>query len=396
MRSCLLRLHITTTQHHHNDTTTTTTLTAITPGVVYAARPRAEVLGVLRIVDAANGLEAVVAFGPVKGARHRVLARADAVCGEIYRLPGGGHAGAASPAPSGGRQTPEGGGAGGRHAGHGSGALQRSATEAQALSELEGGGSPRDAGELASGSEDGGSGGGGGGGGGDGPDAEDAAIFDAVESAGGLSGAAPLDSDPAAAKRASISGGGGIGSLLRGKSPVVGGGRVGQRLSGRRSATSGDLHGAAAAAGDLAGADGAEAATYHRNHGARVPGVAVARIEGSWLSHLNIDSTRYWTLAGSAPSHWVPLREASAGGASNGGGGAAAAAAAVEPPLKGGGGGGAHRPGGALPSDAEARRDLRALQRGDREAAQRLKEEMEVEQRADRKLREAAGVFEHH
>jgi len=116
-----------------------------------------------------------------------------------------------------------------------------------------------------------------------------------------------------------------------------------------------------AAAGDIAGADGSQP-TYHRNHGVRVPGVAVARIEGSWLSHLNIDNKRYWTLTESAPSKWVP-------------------------PGKG---------GRVLPSDASVRRDLRALKGGDPSLAQKEKEEMEVEQRADKKLREAAGVFEHH
>ncbi|GBF92151.1 hypothetical protein Rsub_04498 [Raphidocelis subcapitata] len=360
-------------------------------GVVYAARPRAEVLGVLRIVDAANGLEAVASFGPVKGARHRVLTRADAVCGEIYRLPGGAAAAAARDASS-----------SSAAAAAPAGALQRTLTEAQALDSIGGDGADDPDALLPSGSDGGG-----------GPDEEDAAIFDAVTAAGGLSGGARLDEDPAAAVLAARrssgtgapgpgpSGAGGDGAAAAaapaGHSPPPapasggggGGGRAstaggrglrassssGARASGsgllarvrpRRSIGSGDLgvgpdgsH-AAAAAGDVAGADGAEA-SYHRNHGVCVPGIAVARIEGSWLSHLNIDSTRYWTLAESRPSLWGPPSA-----------------------------------GAPLPSDAGARRDLRALQEGDRERSQKVKEEMEVEQRTDRKLREAAGVFEHH
>jgi hypothetical protein len=55
------------------------------------------VVGSLRLVDAANRLEAVLHFGPVEGTRHRVLERADAVVGEIYQLPAesGGFAGGA-------------------------------------------------------------------------------------------------------------------------------------------------------------------------------------------------------------------------------------------------------------------------------------------------------------
>jgi len=60
-------------------------------GVVYAAKPRAEVLGVARLIDTKNRLEAVISFGPVPGTRQRRLARADAVCGEIYQLPKAAH-----------------------------------------------------------------------------------------------------------------------------------------------------------------------------------------------------------------------------------------------------------------------------------------------------------------
>lgn len=319
-------------------------------GVVYAARPRAEVLGVLRIVDKANHLEAVVAFGPVKGARHRVLSRADAVCGEIYRTPGSGGGPSSLPSAAGGAAA----------AAHRGGALQRTATGLQPLSdavEYEG----ADEASLASGSELGAGGE---------PDAEDEAIFNAVAAAGALGDSARAHADPAAGLRSGVASPTGAGAGPGSARCSSAGASHTPRHRPRRSLTAADMAAVAAdlsaprerkaaAAGDLAGVDGSEP-TYHRNHGVSVPGVAVARIEGSWLSHLNIDSKRYWTLAETQPQHW----------------GAPA--------------------GSVLPSDAGARRDLRALKAGDREGAQRVKEEMEVEQRNDKKLREAAGVFEHH
>jgi hypothetical protein len=129
-----------------------------------------------------------------------------------------------------------------------------------------------------------------------------------------------------------------------------------------------------------------------------VPGVAVARIEGCWLSHLNIDNQRcvfflvgrvvcfwvggrrwpmprarlwrplltavrvrgrrYWTLNEATSQRWVP---------------------APAP----------------LPSDLRFRQDLAALAGGDQAAAQHWKEVLEQQQRSDRKLREEAGVYEH-
>jgi hypothetical protein len=59
--------------------------------VVYANKPHAEVLGVARLLDEQHRLEAVISFGPVPGTRQRILARADAVCGEIYQLPRAAH-----------------------------------------------------------------------------------------------------------------------------------------------------------------------------------------------------------------------------------------------------------------------------------------------------------------
>lgn len=60
-------------------------------GVVYANKPHAEVMGVARLLDEQHHLEAVISFGPVPGTRQRMLARADAVCGEIYQLPKSAH-----------------------------------------------------------------------------------------------------------------------------------------------------------------------------------------------------------------------------------------------------------------------------------------------------------------
>jgi hypothetical protein len=48
-----------------------------------------------------------------------------------------------------------------------------------------------------------------------------------------------------------------------------------------------------------------------------------------------------------------------------------------------------------LPSDLRFRQDLAAVASGDQAGAQHWKEVLEQQQRADRKLREAAGVFEH-
>lgn len=67
---------------------------------------------------------------------------------------------------------------------------------------------------------------------------------------------------------------------------------------------------------------------------------------------------RYWTLAEAKPQHWDVLQD-------------------------------------ALPSDLRFRQDLAALAAGDLEQAQHYKEVLERQQRSDRKLREAAGVFEH-
>ena len=53
-------------------------------GLLYTSAPRGELTGTAEFTDAANGLQAVVTFGPVEGARAAVLRRPDAFSGAIY------------------------------------------------------------------------------------------------------------------------------------------------------------------------------------------------------------------------------------------------------------------------------------------------------------------------
>ncbi|GIL82684.1 hypothetical protein Vretimale_8263 [Volvox reticuliferus] len=82
-------------------------------------------------------------------------------------------------------------------------------------------------------------------------------------------------------------------------------------------------------------------------------GVPLASIEGSWLSYLSINSRRYWSVATEVPDRWRPI-------------------------------------GDPLPSDSRFRQDLMVLEAGDMKGAQRAKELLENMQRHDKKLREAA------
>ncbi|KAK9825405.1 hypothetical protein WJX81_001449 [Elliptochloris bilobata] len=85
-----------------------------------------------------------------------------------------------------------------------------------------------------------------------------------------------------------------------------------------------------------------------------VPEEQLASCSGNWLSHLDWDGRRYWTLAETEARTWQVPKE-------------------------------------ALPSDARERADLVALGRGDLKAAQAAKEALETRQRADAKLRKDAG-----
>lgn len=79
-------------------------------------------------------------------------------------------------------------------------------------------------------------------------------------------------------------------------------------------------------------------------------GVAIAKIQGSWLSHLDFDEERYWTLKEEVVDCWTPIAD-------------------------------------PLPSDCRYREDLVWLSRGDLDRAQEWKCTLEHLQRADKKLR---------
>lgn len=207
-------------------------------GVVYAARPHAEVLGVARLLDETNRLEAIVSFGPVPGTSRRVLSRADTVAGEVYRLPRAAHL-AAGPGVAG-------------------GALQRSSTCATAMEDLAGSSAVEQ--QLAALSVDGSDGGG------DDDTAGDEAIFNNFNKQ--HFGGSPNDDVAVPPSQPPPSP-----ALAAGRHhPTPGRSKTGLGLTRPVALSSdGSRRGTACAA---------------------VPGVAVARIEGCWLSHLNIDNQR--------------------------------------------------------------------------------------------------------
>ena len=83
--------------------------------------------------------------------------------------------------------------------------------------------------------------------------------------------------------------------------------------------------------------------------------IQVVRCTGNWLSHLDWGHERCWTLLEEPPAEWEPLPN-------------------------------------PLPSDCRYREDLTLLLAGDVKASQAAKEALEQRQRADAKLRKAAGV----
>eukprot|EP00887_Chlorella_sp_A99_P006233 scaffold3.g6233.t1 len=136
--------------------------------------------------------------------------------------------------------------------------------------------------------------------------------------------AASFGSSSSAASIARRSASGGLASLVR------------SSLSLRPSKSKG-----APAPGD--GAEAAEPAEC----------VHVASCSGNWLSHLDWDGERSWTLAEDAYEEWQPVDD-------------------------------------PLPSDSRYREDLSALAAGDVQQAQRAKDALEQRQRADAKLRKEA------
>lgn len=83
-----------------------------------------------------------------------------------------------------------------------------------------------------------------------------------------------------------------------------------------------------------------------------------AAVKADAVVQLLPSGRRYWTLSEAKPQHWEVLQQ-------------------------------------PLPSDIRYRQDLAALAAGNLDQAQHYKEVLERQQRSDRKLREAAGVFEH-
>jgi hypothetical protein len=235
------------------------------------------VVGSLRLVDAANRLEAVLHFGPVEGTRHRVLERADAVVGEIYQLPKSAGSGATAASLHTGAVT-----------------LARTPTAATVLSDMDGSeimAPPSDRDSSC-----------------DGVDAEDEAIYAAVH--GKLDGGAPVDANVDIVSAGGSSCGA---SPLQSPTALPVTGVSGLSLKNSNSSKAGAAPAASAAA--------AEAKPRHQRRPSKdtlslpssgrsltpgsssfwgsgskpapvVPGVAVAYIEGSWLSHLNIDNKR--------------------------------------------------------------------------------------------------------
>ncbi|CAG9465842.1 unnamed protein product [Pedinophyceae sp. YPF-701] len=92
-------------------------------------------------------------------------------------------------------------------------------------------------------------------------------------------------------------------------------------------------------------------------------GTPVDSISGSWLTHIT------WAkAAGGKPRTYVDVRKAPV-------------RSLVKPPGD-----------ASLPSDCGKRADLVALRSGDMEKAQAAKTDLEEKQRAEKRLREAAGV----
>ncbi|KXZ54450.1 hypothetical protein GPECTOR_4g1001 [Gonium pectorale] len=330
--------------------------------VVYgSSRPRAEVDGQAILVDIRNRLKTVITFGALKGARSKVLRRADAVHGFIYDCSNNMTSldGRASTAD---RADPE-----GENAFPGA---QRSSGADEDDEEFESASET----EYDSTKED--------------AEATEALALAAAQAAQaadaegrgldtdgtleepGPSGAAlPPHAAANGTGRSSMNGGssngsgGGGGNGATGlRVDVTGSGKgmgAGTTPSSSTS-TSGSFFGMSAfnRMGTLLRLSQAPSPACVDPTPDEHEGVALASIEGSWLSHISIDGTRYWSVGSEVPDRWQPVAD-------------------------------------PLPSDSRYREDLVELANGDVKGAQRAKEALEVVQRHDKKLREAANGSRH-
>jgi hypothetical protein len=111
---------------------------------------------------------------------------------------------------------------------------------------------------------------------------------------------------------------------------------------------------------------------------------------GCWLSHLDFDGQRYWTLSEDPPEQWLPLSQQQQ---QQQGLGHASRGDCLQQHPQGLGHQQQQESGPqqqcVLPSDSQQRQDLVALRAGDVWGAQQLKEHMEQQQRHDAKARPA-------
>jgi len=351
-------------------------------GVVYSSRPRAEVDGAAVFVDARNQLKAVIRFGANKGARAPALRRTDAIVGEVYDVAGSSTVGTAPSMPAVyegvGEDASTSDGESARNTGGGAGegddseAFESASETDWDLREL------REAAEAAQRE-------------GEASVPASAAALTVLQTsgrpsivghvtatssllAGGSSGAPVASSSaPPHASRSSVPELAGMGNTSgactsndgagpdvarRGSEPGAGAGAGTsgmKRDASTASTNSGTLFSGFSGFGKMMGfSSSSMASSGSADVVDDVAGAVLARVEGSWLSHLNIDGQRYWTLATERPDTWQP---ASAG---------------------------------VLPSDARFRNDLVVLKDGDVKGSQQWKELLENVQRRDKKLREQA------
>ncbi|KAG2433146.1 hypothetical protein HYH02_012847 [Chlamydomonas schloesseri] len=348
--------------------------------VVYgSSRPRAEVDGQAILVDVRNKLKTVIHFGALKGARSRVLRRVDAVHGYIYDcrhnqasleektstadmaealeeagLAASRQRGAAGPGGPGSGEGPGSGDADDeefesaseneydpdKEEGDATAALERAAAEAAEAAAAAEEADAIAAVESANGTNDALLG----------PD-------DVRDSSGPASRTGASPPRPGGSARGSLSGeGAGLGPSLSSGLPKLDGSTHGSGVGGKGHGGGGGSFFSMSALnsmGKLLRITQAPSPSNLDPTPSEKEGVAVAAIEGSWLSHVSIDGVRYWSINKEVPDSWRPVPD-------------------------------------PLPSDSRYRQDLVVLAGGDMKGAQAAKEALENRQRHDKKLREAA------